>query len=265
LEKLSIIDLKKIELEVLISIDKICRDNDIKYFLFGGTLLGAIRHKGYIPWDDDIDICMLREDYDKFRHVIEFNNPDIYFLCVENSEDYVHPFGKVCSKGTLVYEPGLKKTNNLGVFVDIFPFDEYGNSHFKRKILNIRMYINHKFRWLGSITVYVKTFRWFDNIPNYLGYLYANIFGAPHFAKKIDKLATKYNDTNSLYLVNSAGHLEVFEKSIFESTCIADFEGVKFPIPIGYDKCLRILYGNYMELPRVEERIHSHDLNAYRI
>ena len=117
--------LRKVEMEILDEIVRICKENDIEYFLTGGTLLGAVRHKGYIPWDDDIDIGMLRKDYDKFINVCKTALDKKYFLdCFETNKEYYLPFAKIKKNNTLFDEELTHHlSNHKGIYVDIIPFE----------------------------------------------------------------------------------------------------------------------------------------------
>ena len=117
--------LKETILAIMCEIDKLCSEHDIRYIIVGGTALGAVRHKGFIPWDDDLDIAMPREDYDRFIELSkEYFPKDLYLRDFSNDESYYLPFGKVCKKGTkYVTELDSELTDSNEVFVDIFPLD----------------------------------------------------------------------------------------------------------------------------------------------
>lgn len=115
-----------IELEMLVEFDRVCRDNHIDYVLFGGSLLGAVRHKGYIPWDDDADIGMLREDYNRFKKHMKEMNPEIcYFQDHETDPEYRWSYGKLRRTGSKYIRVGQEHLKcKTGIFVDIFPMDD---------------------------------------------------------------------------------------------------------------------------------------------
>lgn len=121
--------LKEVELNILREIKYVCDKCNLKFFLCGGTLLGAIRHNGFIPWDDDIDIYMPREDYCKFMTLFNEHSCNEYkFLCMENSPVYCLPFGKVVCTKTSLFETQVQSTPGMGVYVDVFPLDGLGDS-----------------------------------------------------------------------------------------------------------------------------------------
>ena len=123
MERMSKEELRKTQIGILDYFTNICEENGINYFLTYGTLLGAIRHKGYIPWDDDIDVAMLREDYDKLIDVFNTNNNSRYrFSCVENDPLCMYPFGKIIDENTILYERG-EQGIEIGVYIDVFVYD----------------------------------------------------------------------------------------------------------------------------------------------
>ena len=126
-------ELQKIELEILKYIDKVCKENNLTYFLAYGTLIGAIRHKGFIPWDDDVDIQMPRDDYNKLCDILKEENGRYKLLDHKEGLGYIYPFAKVIDSNTRLIETGLTETVNMGVYIDIFPIDGTPNDFKKRK------------------------------------------------------------------------------------------------------------------------------------
>ena len=152
-KNISVEELKMLQLKILDSIDDFCKKNEIQYFLFSGTLIGAVRHKGYIPWDDDVDICMKRKDYDRF--FAEFNQQrqdTLKAISTETEKDYYLASGKVIDTATVIEEE-----NNyamlIGVYVDVFPMDYLPADDKKLKQLNHRIDIYRKMLVLKSVPV----------------------------------------------------------------------------------------------------------------
>ena len=148
---ISVEELKMIQLKILDSIDDFCKKNGMQYFLFSGTLIGAVRHKGYIPWDDDVDICMKRKDYDRFFS--EFNQQrrdTLKSISAETEKNYYLASGKVIDTATVIEEE-----NNcampIGVYVDIFPMDNLPSDDKKLKKLNHRIDIYRKMLILKEV------------------------------------------------------------------------------------------------------------------
>lgn len=261
MENLDITKLKQIELDILIHIDQFCRLHDIKYTLAYGTLLGAVRHKGFIPWDDDIDILMLREDYNRFEKLYLENDDSHYKLLNDVTvKKYTFPFIKISDESTVLreYERGIYG----GVYIDVFPLDDIcvddtELERYSKEILsiNIRDCYKHKLieKRLSILKrIYVSLYKfwksWNVNVVE------------DH--KKINSLLSKISKGKSRDLVaelSFADSVKLFPKSYFEDIMEIEFEGNKFPIPKEYDKVLSILYGNYMQFPPINERKSGHN------
>lgn len=264
---LSIDECKKIQLSILEHIDLVCKTNNIKYFLCGGSLLGAIRHKGYIPWDDDIDIMLLRNDYNRLVELLEKDDRYKYFSHI-NTNDYNYPFAKVLDTQTYIIEKHADhKIEGLGINVDLFPIDGLPNNekdrreHY-RKILKIRNY--YYFSLSDSCPSSSNVFK--KNIKKIV-WLYARKRGWKYWLNKLIVLAEKFEVSTSEYvgcLVAGYGERETYHKSIYDEQLIVPFEEYKFAIPQGYDEYLSCLYGNYMELPPEDKRVTRHDFVAYK-
>lgn len=256
--------LKKIELGILIHIDEICRKNDLKYFLCGGTLLGAVRHKGFIPWDDDIDIAMPRPDYDKFLKLMR--NDEKYLALSPLDDGYYYNFAKVVDKSTKLAEIGYRNIYGLGVHVDVFPLEgmpdgNCGNvRHFKR-LNSLRIKIA-SFAYLKP-KIRKNLFAYFKSL--YIYYVRNKRLKLIDLQKKYDALAKKYDYEKSDYVYATGGaygERDIFSKKFFENTVQLEFEGLYFSAPAEWDDYLKQLYGNYMELPPTEKRVAHHNFKA---
>ena len=134
-ERLTVDELKNYELNILKFIDYVCKKYDIKYFVNYGTLLGSVRHKGFIPWDDDIDISMYREDYERFQKaVIEEDNERYGILSKDNSEWYFQNFFVVIDKYTLLEDNVKRNRRDSNIFVDVFPIDRFNDLNFVKNL-----------------------------------------------------------------------------------------------------------------------------------
>lgn len=265
MKELSREEVKKIQLSILQYIDRVCEENKIPYYLCGGTLIGAIRHKGYIPWDDDIDIMLLRPDYMKLLSVLE--SGDIYkCLSMYNQNDYFYPFAKVVDSRTELIEKNSDyKIQNYGVYVDIFPVDSLPDDTKRR----------HRYYQNILTTRELFYFSLSKNKPkggNPIKYLvrvclwgYSRIKGWKFWLNKIEELANIYSDGDSEYVgcvVAGYGEKETYHRSLYKEIKVP-FEGYMFSIPQGYDEYLTCLYGGYMEIPSVEKQVTRHDYIAY--
>lgn len=257
-------ELKEIQYNILCYVDNFCRKNKINYWLDCGTLIGAIRHKGFIPWDDDIDIGMLRKDYDKFMKLFNLEGSKYKFYSIENNKKFYYPIGKVLDTSTILFEPdekGLKLNINIDVFVyDNAPDDEVElNKMFRIRDFNSKM---------KNIQFFNKSFCKSSFIKEILRYILNKIlyfFPKTFFLEKMIKNSKKYNNKQTKKVGNFVG-LDKFvcDKDVFNEFIDVSFEGRKFKAPAGYDKWLRSNYKDYMKLPPVEKRVPHHKFVAYK-
>ena len=210
---------KKIQFEILKEVRDFCDNNNLTYFLGGGTLLGAIRHKGYIPWDDDIDIMMPREDYEKL--LTEFNKTcdnQYKLLSYKNTEDYYYLFAKVINTKTILVEDNYKKIKDLGIYIDVFPIDYLPEDDNKTQKIMKKYRRMHKITSMYSVdqlkevTTSKKKLIMKKIILSIMGrkIMYKKL------VKKMDTLASKYKNTNKVACITG----RYFEKEIMPSSYI---------------------------------------------
>ncbi len=264
-------EVQKIALNVLIYIDKVCRDNKIRYSLAGGSLLGAIRHKGFIPWDDDIDIFMPRDDYEKFLKIMDEDaktNEKIKCLHFdEKYPDYFYRFAKVCDTSTTLQESTFIRNENLGVFVDIFPIDgiDIKKAH---KIIKKSSYYNRMVAHSAMIKLNkknVSTLKYL--IKKYIICPFSKISGYKYWWNKSENFIKQYKFDNWDYVIPYSGvykEKDIFPKKFFDTLVEYDFEGCKFLAIKDYDPYLKSIYGDYMTPPPPEKRITHHDFKIYK-
>lgn len=251
---------KALQVEILEEVDIFCKENNIEYFLFAGTLLGAIRHKGYIPWDDDIDICMRRKEYEIF--IQKFSSKKTKLFTASRCKNYYYPFAKISMVGTKTIE-SIEYAKDLGINIDVFPIDNIPNGTKKQKKY-FKKIISQR-TMLGHIISSKRAF----GVKKLLFFLYFLFKGFPSAKKCIDLLnknASSY-ENESTHLVG----LTIWDfnlKNAFSSDCLDEkttvtFEGLSFPAPKGYDSLLKKLYGDYMVLPPESERKTHHFRKDY--
>lgn len=256
---------QKILLGYLLEIDRICKKHEIKYFLAGGTLLGAIRHHGFIPWDDDADVMMLREDYEKFQKVAVKELPaNIFMQLPETEKGNYNPFTKLRINNTMFATEftGHFMDMHNGIFFDVLSHDKTGNHKWSQKLhLMITM--------LSRSIVFNK---WGNTDIKSGG-------GHPIICKIVDKAKylipmpfalwvqnkalTFFQNRKSDYLYDGMGRnlkRGAFPAKWLEETVYVDFEGYQFPVPKEYDKYLTWLYGDYMQMIPVSSRRTSHSI-----
>lgn len=250
--------IKEIELSILDYIDDVCKTNHIKYYLAYGTLLGAIRHKGFIPWDDDIDIYMPRKDYDKFIKLMASNIESHYrVLSIYNDSEYFYEFAKVVDCRTRLITKNIKENQHEGVWVDIFPLDD------APKFLRMAKWFLNCLVACRILSVNLKFSP--QKYPRLLYPLWAvaKIVGPRPFLKLSDRIARcgKSNEYVG-YMCSMGVSKYYFKKQWCEKTIMVDFEGKQYPAFEQYDEYLKYQYGNYMQLPPEDKRV-SHPMEAY--
>lgn len=269
MEKLSTRQTQLAELEILKEFDRICKEHGFIYSLYAGTLLGAVRHKGFIPWDDDVDIIMPRPDYEKFRAEvlsgeIKFNGD--FALNDDRGKDAEHPFLKIIDKKYITKSTVAEKFD-LNLWIDIFPADGYPENN--KKCIKI----NKKAKFLNRVM-------FFSRITNFSGYkglsklkaklfcLYAKMYGIKRVIKNANKLYSKNefdkcrNCGFKMSGVKGVGN--IFSSAAFSDITDMEFEGIPFPVMADWEKYLKGVYGDYMQLPSEDKR-GAHDISVYKI
>lgn len=241
-------------LNIMIAVDSFCRINGIKYSLAYGTLIGAVRHNGFIPWDDDIDIWMPRPDYNRF--IKEFKHDTFVFHSMETDSDWPLIFGKVCDERYSAIDEFGK---DFGLFVDIFPIDGLPDndrtiSAYYRKIRFLEKL------WSNQVLTSRLTITSQMPLKKRCKILIARVLGMfvkkEHIIDSFVRASSKYDfNTASRCCVVTEGHF-IFDKEAISEYTLLPFEGNSFMAAKGYDELLHSLFGNYMELPPVEQRIN---------
>lgn len=261
-----------IEVEILKEIDRICKKNDINYFLDSGTALGAVRHKGFIPWDDDIDIGMTRENYNKFLEIAEKELQDKFILqSIEKTENYPAPYAKVRNKNTLYMSHAWKRLKlNQGIWVDIFPYDTFSSKRKKelKKMLK-RYQFFQKIYYHATIPDRTaspdNSFKWkIGNILKNLIYYFLKLYPKNIIKKQLNKILLEFNKKEDDIIVCLCGDGKVFSKKMMEELVEIEFEGNNFSIMKETDEYLKAMYGNYMVLPPLEKR-QGHSIYKFEI
>lgn len=262
-QKLTLSEIKKIEIGILNYVADICKKNSLKYYLGYGTLLGAIRHKGFIPWDDDIDICMPRKDYDEFIKIIRAADNNRYKGLIPLEEPhYFYEFVKVIDKTTIV-EDSLHSSFENGVWIDIFPLD---GINVNDKLYQSEFSILHNFRVAAVNVSFPKKIKGIMVPIAFVLWKLCRLIGYKFFLKKLLNLSKKYDYSKCDYIGCFAAYRPPYKylhKEWFAKTTLVDFEGNKYPAPAMYDEYLKSQYGDYMKLPPEEQRV-SHNMEAFR-
>lgn len=257
--------LREIQIEILDAVMSFCDENGIKCWLNGGTLLGAVRHGGYIPWDDDIDLGMLRPDYDKFMAMFNAKNDRYKFLSYENDKESFTHYGKVYDTSTILYEPN-EKGNKLSVNIDIFVMDNapLDEAEQKRMLRKRKIFLICNFG--RKLPIFLKPTRGgsLRSLAVYTFRAMLRIFPRHYFVKGLVRNAKLYADKDTGLVGDFTGLRDaVIEREKLEEMTQLEFEGKKYNAPACYDEWLRKLYGDYMQLPPEEKRVSTHFFKAY--
>jgi lipopolysaccharide cholinephosphotransferase len=272
MKKLELDEIKKMQFELLIKFDEICKKYELTYYLEFGTLLGSVRHKGFIPWDDDIDVGMPREDYEKLNVLI--GNTLIenrYELINYKNPKFIYVMSKFTDHSTIMIE-NIAIHNVCGVYIDVFPLDTIRSDKKSiKKMYNQLIFLHHCLNI--SSTHNIERTGFFKKCLLGLLAPCCRFVGYKNWIKLINYTCKKYSDpekgdccailsyfSNPKEFVKNRGSKSIFSNYIFSS-----FEGHNFPIPIGYDQWLKNIYGDYMKLPPIEKRISKHDNEIWKV
>lgn len=260
-------EIQQMELGIMEYIHEVCQKIGVKYFLAYGSLIGAVRHQGFIPWDDDMDICMLREDYEKLQDYL-ITNPDERYevLSYKNNLNYVYPFMKVQDNHTYLLEEDVRIDSNMGIYVDIFPVDGYeDDAKFKNKMTKLI-----KKRQLSCYTFkgITNTKSVLNSLLRYVSVIIFYFTNTNKYVAQIEELAKsrKVSDYEQVdYVIYKDMNKPVWRREWLEQVTTGTFEGKKFTIPKKYHEILTSDYGDYMQLPPVEQRVSHHDFKLWKI
>lgn len=249
-------------LSMLSWFDGICRDNNIRYYVIGGTMLGAMRHSGFIPWDDDVDVAIPREDYDKLENVICCNRQSQYILetVYSDEKNYCFPYSKIYDTTTTLIER-TRYPLKRGIFIDVFPLDGMGNS--KRQAVKIYQPIRQYYHiFLTRIAEIREERALYKNASIVVSRLLLNFLNVRDMRIKLNNMCKKniYEDCEWIgNIFGNWGLNEVMPKSVMGTPKEYNFEGIKVFGAEYADKYLESLYGNWRQLPPVEKQVSHHD------
>ena len=264
-------DLQKAQFEILKAFIQVCEKHHLTYYLNSGTCLGAVRHKGFIPWDDDIDVCLPREDYEKFLKLqYEFDGTPFFIQTFETDPKYTYNFAKVRNSNTTCIESFYKfNQQNHGVWIDVFPLDGFSKEvkepiKFKRKVKRIwwnvylcypwgvrrKIRLKHFFKDL-VLDLFALLFFW-GNVGHYRNKMLEKRMKKIPFSES--KMAGVWHE---IMVSKAAMPTEIFGKG-----SVGEFEGLKVMLPEDVDKYLTLLYGDYMTPPPEGKREGHHGMSG---
>lgn len=254
---------KKICINLLERFAEYCKKHGLTYYLAYGSLLGAVRHNGLIPWDDDIDVQMPRKDYNKLIDLLKNNKSEFNLFYFNNPKEYGHYFAKISDVTTELKFHYMKDIQGLGVFIDVFPMDIVklsSNNQRKlerkvKKVLTLLELSNMKKCWPANGII--------KNITKNAIFFYVKLRGTRYWYKKYEKLIFNAQQKNESKKEQYIFAWSILEKDDFGNGVLLKYEKNRYSCPCNFDKYLKKEYGNYMEFPPEKDRKSVHDFDAY--
>lgn len=251
-------------LEIVKEIKRVCEENQIRYFLYRGTLLGAVRHQNFIPWDDDMDIAMLRDDYEQFRQIApKALGAAFCFQDWHNTPGYPHPFGKVRMRGTRYVEAKCHPLEENGFYVDVYPLDYVPKSDkVHERLIRKQLHLYRTMLMICRCTPWIEGSRiiWKKRIA-YLAYQAAALFSTQEkLVLRYENLSMRHRANNWVYEQSGLKQHYVFCMHHFENPAVYLFAGELFSGPEDADYFLHYLYNDYRKLPDPGHRENRHQI-----
>ena len=269
-EELKIDQIHQVTLDIVKKLIEICDEIHVNYYVAYGSLIVVVRHKGFIPWDDDFDVVMLRNDYEKFcdyctKHQKEMSPYKL--LTREREEKYPYNIARLNNMDYQAVYDNVQGYDS-GIFIDIYPIDGAGTNA-EQVMKRVKKKKSNLFRiTLWSIDDHYtrSTYhKWYRSVIKYFVRLYAKIRGSKYFLDQLEAFKNLYDIDESRYIAEMTwdSGLTLYEKKWFDDYLYMDFENLKVKVPVGYDEFLRCHYGDYMKLPPKEEQIPHHEYKVY--
>ena len=247
-------------LDIALEFKRICDKYGIDYFFFFFTLLGAVRHHGFIPWDDDMDVGMTRKNYERFLKVAAKElRPQFFLQTAKTDPSFAHGFAKIRLNGTVLMEDYTEHSaQHNGVFLDVFPYDEMADSP-----LLLRLQYLH-FKCLKWAALGKTDYQFVDKKKHYFASAMSKalfFYSKNKCIDKMTKICTRYLGKNQKNIINWYGAYkfsEYMDRKCAHDLVSMEFEGYSFKVPADYDILLKNMYGDYMKLPPIEKRGNQH-------
>ena len=267
MKQLSLKEIQSIEFDILVDFKKYCEEHNLSFFLSNGTLLGAVKYQGFIPWDDDIDVILPREDYERF--ISEFvSDGKRELLCTERNSQFVFPFAKLYDTATVVQNDTGHSDCICGVHIDVMPLDYWCDSlslsHKKaEKMKRLSLYLGF------SISKFCKGQTVLRTCAKSILIAFTRLLGHAHYRQKLQKEVDAVLSENGTKYCGCVvwptyGKRNVMPAEIFASATEVQFQGEAFPAPVGYDAYLRQMYGDYSKDLHPKKQKSHHLFKAYQ-
>lgn len=268
LNEISTNEYKEIVNDVLIYLHEICKKNNILYYLAYGSLLGAVRHKGFIPWDDDVDVIMDRVNFERFVQTVRDDSHQYYKLMwLTEDKTYDLPLPKLVDNRTELVQSGRKSKVPIGAWVDIMVIDDVPDDPKKRsRVLKKYDFYEQCWNWSQYTNFSVKNARSFRGFIKNIIMRMLSLPGSRYWSEKLYRSAAKYNNKGYKAfssLTYSAGTRKCYQKEWLGKGTLVEFEGREFVAPENWDAYLKNAYGDYMKLPDEERRVSNHNYTVY--
>lgn len=248
-------------LDLLIEFDKVCKKHNLKYFMYSGTLLGVVRHHGFIPWDDDIDVIMPRDDYEKMMMLEDSFQEPYFFQTPYSDKECGYTFIKIRNSNTsAVIETFKFQKFNHGIWLSVFPLDEWDKDNGEELYYKMRELNRDNSTYMRASNPNLSQAE-IERVKNHSGKSPIEVY------EEVQNLAQTFKGTNSEYVSGIICTGPKYQRKVLYAEDFAEvktikcegMEGFEAPVPVGYDRILTMQYGDYMALPPVEERGMKHD------
>lgn len=268
-KEITLQDSQKLVLQILEFLKKICDEYDLKYYIMYGTLIGAVRHKGYIPWDDDVDVVMPRGDYNRLVEIMRNQKGRYRLVSFETNPKFTAPLPKIIdTKTELIQKYDFYERVNLGLYIDIFIADNAGDTIEEAEEFYKRSYAEYTKWYKSDLKLFLHKKSKLRSVLSFIKRLPYRLRGISHYLTQLKKISSKYENTKTNYVAitnsgSNEGKRNIFKASDFGEGVMLEFENINFRAPNEYKNLLEVEYGDYMKLPPKDKQVSHHSYELY--